>query len=137
MLPDRPWESTTGVSSLFGRISAHPTDRDDRSRRAYTLAIVGFGVITIYMTVRPDGTAVTCGLTCVWQFSALFLAFNGLNHIPAGKSFVSNLFTNHIFLDIVISLSATFGLYLVSSLLFVRCAVVSMLRGEMLMRETV
>lgn len=66
--------------------------------------MVGFGVVTIYMT-----------------FSAFFLAFKGITNIQdeQGRPLaVSDIFTNHIFRDIVISLLATLGLYIISSLLF-------------------
>ncbi|KAF8585057.1 glycosyltransferase family 2 protein [Ramaria rubella] len=75
-----------------------------RSARAYTTAIIGFAIVTVYMT-----------------FSAFFLAFKGLDGIATeqGKPLsVGEIFTNHIFRDIVISLLATLGLYIVSSLLF-------------------
>jgi len=69
------------------------------------MAMIGFSFITIYMT-----------------FSAFFLAFKGLVNLqeeaPDHQLKVTEIFTNHIFRDIIISLLATLGLYVVSSLLF-------------------
>ncbi|KAF8516437.1 glycosyltransferase family 2 protein [Hysterangium stoloniferum] len=80
-------------------------NRPQGSRRAYTMAMIGFSFITIYMT-----------------FSAFFLAFKGLANLqeqaPNHQLAVSDVFTNHIFRDIIISLLATLGLYVISSLLF-------------------
>ncbi|GJJ15340.1 hypothetical protein Clacol_009616, partial [Clathrus columnatus] len=78
-------------------------NRPQGSKRAYTLAMVGFGFITIYMT-----------------FSAFFLAFKGIDGVKEqdGQLGVHDLFNNHVFRDIIISLVATLGLYVVASLLF-------------------
>ncbi|KAI0298178.1 glycosyltransferase family 2 protein [Multifurca ochricompacta] len=78
-------------------------NRPQGSNRGYTLAFVGFAIFTIYMT-----------------FSAIFLAIKGVQQVAAaehrGATF-GDLFTNAIFRDIVISISATVGLYVVSSII--------------------
>jgi chitin synthase len=59
----------------------------------------------------------------VTQFAALFLAVKGVEEVDdekkSGTSF-SGLFSNSIFRDIVISLAATIGLYVISSVVHVR-----------------
>lgn len=57
------------------------------------------------------------------QFAAVFLAYKGIENVAKveGRAIrLSDLFSNHIFRNIVISLAATLGLYLVSSIIFVR-----------------
>ncbi|KAI9462964.1 glycosyltransferase family 2 protein, partial [Boletus coccyginus] len=79
-------------------------NRPQGAKWAYTLAFIGFGLITIYMTV-----------------SAFLLAYKGIESVAqseGGTIEFSDLFTNAIFGDIIISLAATLGLYIVSSLLF-------------------
>ncbi|KAL6300688.1 glycosyltransferase family 2 protein [Sparassis latifolia] len=77
-------------------------NRPQGAKWPYTLAFVGFAVITIYMTV-----------------AAFFLAFKGIDNVvkSQGPLSVSSLFGNAIFRDIVISLLATIGLYILSSLI--------------------
>lgn len=55
------------------------------------------------------------------QFAAFFLAFKGIDNLEHsdGTLTPSDLFTNSIFRNIVISLLATTGLYLIASLIFV------------------
>ena len=55
------------------------------------------------------------------QIAAFFLAFKGVDNIVKsdGPLTVSSLFTNAIFRNIVISLLATLGLYILASLIFV------------------
>ena len=80
-------------------------NRPQGSKWGYTLAIVGFGIITIYMTV-----------------AALVLAFKGLDELINGNKgslSLKDFFTNAIFRNIVLSLSATLGLYVFASLIFV------------------
>ncbi|KIY66737.1 glycosyltransferase family 2 protein [Cylindrobasidium torrendii FP15055 ss-10] len=78
-------------------------NRPQGSKWGYTTAFIGFGLITIYMT-----------------FAAFFLAFKGIQNLSneqGGLTF-SSLFTNSIFRNIVISLLATLGLYILASLIF-------------------
>lgn len=78
-------------------------NRPQGSKWGYTLAFVGFAFFTIYMT-----------------FSAFFLAVKGIQGVAsdAGRSIkFSDLFSSAIFRDIVISLAATIGLYIVASLI--------------------
>lgn len=58
------------------------------------------------------------------QVAAFFLAFKGVDNIvhTNGPLTVSDLFTNSIFRNIVISLLATLGLYILASLIFVSVA---------------
>ena len=55
------------------------------------------------------------------QIAAFFLAFKGVENITKknGPLTLNSLFTNSIFRNIVISLLATLGLYIIASLLFV------------------
>ena len=68
-------------------------------------AIIGFGLITIFMTV-----------------SALLLAFKGLDILVKehkGSLSLGDFFSNAIFRNIVLSLAATLGIYVFASLIFV------------------
>ncbi|KDQ16092.1 glycosyltransferase family 2 protein [Botryobasidium botryosum FD-172 SS1] len=79
-------------------------NRPQGSKWPYTAAMIGFALITVYMT-----------------FAAFFLAVKGLENVASveGRPIVfSDIFTNSIFRDIVISLVATLGLYVIASLLF-------------------
>jgi len=79
-------------------------NRPQGSKLGYTLAFIGFALITIYMT-----------------FAAFFLAVKGIQNIQhtGGKALsLSDIFTNSIFRNIVISLLATLGLYIIASLIF-------------------
>lgn len=78
-------------------------NRPQGAKWFYTMAFVGFAVITVYMTI-----------------AAFFLAFKGVDNIVKsdGPLTVSSLFTNAIFRNIVISLLATLGLYILASLIF-------------------
>ncbi|KAL5482358.1 CHS4_2 [Sanghuangporus weigelae] len=79
-------------------------NRPQGSKRAYTLAFCGFAVVTIYMTA-----------------AAVVLAYMGIKGVineNGGSVSFGDLIGNSIFRNIVISLAATVGLYLVSSLLF-------------------
>lgn len=78
-------------------------NRPQGSKWGYTLAMIGFACITVYMTV-----------------AAFLLAFKGISNLAAsdhGLS-LSSVFTNHIFRNIVLSLLATLGLYIIASLIF-------------------
>ncbi|KAG6836145.1 hypothetical protein H0H93_010914 [Arthromyces matolae] len=84
-------------------------NRPQGSKLGYTAAFIGFGLITIYMTV-----------------AALLLAIKGIENIASTVNEklnrplqFSDVFTNAIFTNIVLSLLATLGLYIISSLLFV------------------
>jgi chitin synthase len=80
-------------------------NRPQGSKWPYTLAIIGFGFITIYMTV-----------------SALVLAFKGLDQLVKdnkGSLTSGDFFSNPIFRNIVLSLAATLRLYVFASLIFV------------------
>ncbi|KAI0738834.1 glycosyltransferase family 2 protein [Daedaleopsis nitida] len=78
-------------------------NRPQGAKWGYTLAFIGFAVITVYMT-----------------FAAFFLAFKGIENIEHndGPLALNSLFTNSIFRNIVISLLATLGLYIAASLIF-------------------
>ena len=80
-------------------------NRPQGSKLAFTVAIIGFALITVYMTV-----------------AAFLLAFKGIEAIAAekgGKLNISDAFTNSIFRNIVLSLLATLGLYVIASVIFV------------------
>ncbi|KAI6159686.1 glycosyltransferase family 2 protein [Pisolithus thermaeus] len=78
-------------------------NRPQGSKWGYTLAFVGFGFVTIYMT-----------------FSAIYLAVKGIEEVAAadGSIKATDLFSNSIFRNIVLSLAATLGLYVAASLIF-------------------
>ncbi|KAH7102577.1 glycosyltransferase family 2 protein [Auriculariales sp. MPI-PUGE-AT-0066] len=82
-------------------------NRPQGAKWPYTGAILGFGVITVYMT-----------------FSAFFLAYKGVQNIAEAEKVEGNvlgpddLFKNAVFRNIVVSLLATVGLYLIASILF-------------------
>lgn len=78
-------------------------NRPQGSKWGYTLAFIGFGVVTIYMT-----------------FSAFYIAVKGIQEVAAdnGSININDLFSNPIFINIVLSLAATLGLYIAASLIF-------------------
>ncbi|KAI5121342.1 hypothetical protein M0805_000650 [Coniferiporia weirii] len=79
-------------------------NRPQGSKWSYTFAFVGFAAITIYMTT-----------------AAFLLAFKGIENVTesgSGSLSFSELASNAVFRNIVISLVATLGLYLIASLLF-------------------
>lgn len=79
-------------------------NRPQGSKWGYTLAFIGFGVVTIYMT-----------------FSALLLAYKAIESVAKSEGRAiqaSDLLSNSTFRDVVLSLAATLGLYIVSSLIF-------------------
>jgi chitin synthase len=100
-------------------------NRPQGSKYGYTTAFIGFAIITIYMTV--------CLLWCSrlvlslidgMQFAAFFLAFKGVENIAKVQGrpvALGDVFSNSIFRNIVLSLLATLGLYLISSVIFVSC----------------
>jgi chitin synthase len=79
-------------------------NRPQGAKWAYTLAFIGFGLITIYMTV-----------------SAFVLAYKAVESVAQSEGRAiqaSDFFTNAVLRDVVLSLAATLGLYIISSLLF-------------------
>jgi hypothetical protein len=57
------------------------------------------------------------------QFAAFYLAVKGVEQVAAAEhrgATYSDLFTNAIFRDIVLSFTATLGLYVVASVIHVR-----------------
>jgi chitin synthase len=80
-------------------------NRPQGSKWGYTFAITGFAFITIYMTIV-----------------AYYLAIRGLAPLVEKRKGVlgfKDLVTNAIFRNIVLSLVATLGLYILASLIFV------------------
>lgn len=88
---------------------------------------MGYAVFTAYMTVRNPRSSLTQESELAYgeaiQFAAIYLAIKGVQEVSdekkSGTSF-SGLFSNTIFRDIVISLAATIGLYVISSVVHVR-----------------
>ncbi|KAG8738149.1 Chitin synthase, class 1 [Ceratobasidium sp. 414] len=78
-------------------------NRPQGSKFGYTMAFIGFALITVYMT-----------------FAAFFLAVKSINDLTSsgGPLTFGDFFTNAIFRNVVISIAATLGLYIVASLLF-------------------
>jgi chitin synthase len=57
------------------------------------------------------------------QFAAIILSIKGVQQVAAAEhrgAKLNDLFTNSIFRDIVLSLAATIGLYVVASIIHVR-----------------
>ena len=55
------------------------------------------------------------------KVAAFLLAFKGLSNLAKSQTLTfGSIFTNHIFRNIVISLVATLGLYIIASIIFVR-----------------
>lgn len=80
-------------------------NRPQGSKWGYTLAFIGFAIITIDMTV-----------------SALLLAYKAIEGVAQSEGRAiqaSDLLSNSIFRDVVVSLAATLGLYFMASLIFV------------------
>ncbi|KAG2010491.1 chitin synthase, variant 2 [Coprinopsis cinerea AmutBmut pab1-1] len=79
-------------------------NRPQGAKWFYTMAMIGFALITVYMT-----------------FAAFFLAVKGIQAIgretDGGITF-GTFFENSIFRNIILSLAATLGLYLLASLIF-------------------
>lgn len=78
-------------------------NRPQGAKWPFTFAFIGFAIITVYMT-----------------FAAFFLAAKGIENIvnTDGPITASSFFTNSIFRNIVVSLLATLGLYILASLIF-------------------
>ncbi|WWC88212.1 uncharacterized protein L201_003117 [Kwoniella dendrophila CBS 6074] len=76
-------------------------NRPAGSKIGYTSSMVGFALITVYML-----------------FAAIYLAVRGIEDITAdGSVSKEDIFGNKIFRNIVVSLVATYGLYIITSLL--------------------
>ncbi|KAF8148234.1 glycosyltransferase family 2 protein [Crassisporium funariophilum] len=78
-------------------------NRPQGSKWGYTGAMIGFALVTVYMTV-----------------AAFLLAFKGISNLATadGPLSLGDIFTNKIFRNIVLSLLATLGLYILASLIF-------------------
>ncbi|QRV92037.1 chitin synthase [Ceratobasidium sp. AG-Ba] len=77
-------------------------NRPQGSKLGYTMSFIGFALITIYMT-----------------FAAFFLAIRSVNQISQETNInFGTFFSNAIFRNVVVSIAATLGLYIVASLLF-------------------
>ena len=110
-------------------------NRPQGSNVGYTLAFVGYAIFTIYMTVgQPRLNSTQESQLMVWriQFAAIILSVKGVQQVAAAEhrgASVSDLFSNSIFRDIVLSLSATIGLYVVASIIHVRDVGLKILSG--------
>lgn len=103
-------------------------NRPQGSKWGYTTAFIGFGFITIYMTVCLPFSPFSCEhlseswTSTFWQTAAFLLAFKSIHTVAAGEGRplqITDVFTNVIFRDIILSLLATLGLYILASLIFV------------------
>lgn len=95
-------------------------NRPQGSKWAFTAAFIGFALVTLYMTVGFE--QIICPrVLMTLQFAAIFLAVRGIQGVEKdnGGIDVGHLFSNSIFRNVVISLAATTGLYLIASLIFV------------------
>jgi chitin synthase len=75
-------------------------NRPAGSKWGYTISMIGFALITIYMV-----------------FAAVWLTVEGVQKITQDKQEVGELIKDPTFRNIVLSLLATYGLYIVSSLM--------------------
>ncbi|BEJ13237.1 hypothetical protein CspHIS471_0304110 [Cutaneotrichosporon sp. HIS471] len=75
-------------------------NRPAGSKKGYTFSMVGFALITVYMI-----------------FAAVWLTVAGINQITQKGASVGELVKNNTFRNIIMSLLATYGLYVVASLL--------------------
>ncbi|KAL7423299.1 Chitin synthase, class 8 [Cryptotrichosporon argae] len=76
-------------------------NRPAGSKKGYTLSMIGFALITVYMV-----------------FCAVYLAVKGIQTIEEeGSVTATTIFKSKVFTNIVVSLAATYGLYILSSLL--------------------
>ncbi|KAI0727135.1 glycosyltransferase family 2 protein [Fomitopsis betulina] len=77
-------------------------NRPQGAKFAFTSAMIGFALITVYMTV-----------------AAVFLVVKSIQNLEhqSGGLTLSDLFSNAIFRDIVISLVSTYGLYIIASII--------------------
>jgi len=76
-------------------------NRPAGSKLGYTVSMVGFAVLTVYML-----------------FAAIYLAAQGIEDVEDEGGFNSGtVFGNTVFANIVLSLTATYGLYILASLL--------------------
>lgn len=78
-------------------------NRPQGSKWAFTLSFMGFAILTLYMT-----------------FAAIFIAVKGVQGVSKEKGGLtfSDVFNDSLFRNIVLSIAATTGLYLISSLIF-------------------
>ena len=104
-------------------------NRPQGYNKGYTLAFIGFAIFAAYMKVRHSkvGRAKYSSVLICYdgrmQFAAVFLTIRGVQEVSADKNRVakfSDVFTNAISRDIVISISATIGLYVTASIIHVR-----------------
>lgn len=77
-------------------------NRPAGSKVGYTVSMIGFAILTVYML-----------------FAAVYLAVVGIQDVEAegGLDDASAVFGNKIFRNIVLSLAATYGLYIIASIL--------------------
>ncbi len=103
-------------------------NRPQGAKWGYKLAFVGFAFITIYMTVRSISTTLSVdryndALRVTVQFAAIFLAVKGIESVVRADrdfSLSTEFFANPLFRNIIFSVLATIGLYIITSLIFVR-----------------
>ncbi|KAH8916804.1 glycosyltransferase family 2 protein [Atractiella rhizophila] len=95
------------IGILIGCFLLAMGNRPQGSKVSFTIAMVAYAFITIYIT-----------------FAAFFITFKGIQNAKDaieednGSFSLSDVFSNTIFRNIVISLLATYGLYLIASLIF-------------------
>ncbi|EIW73092.1 hypothetical protein TREMEDRAFT_70893 [Tremella mesenterica DSM 1558] len=76
-------------------------NRPAGSKIGYTISMIGFALLTIYML-----------------FAAVYLAVAGIENVEhSGPITADTVFGNKIFRNIILSLAATYGLYILASLL--------------------
>jgi len=85
--------------------------------------MVGFSLITIYMTVAAALLAVSVSLfpanLAANHLGQQYKGITGLQTEKGSALNIGDFFSNAIFFNIVLSLAATVGLYFVASFLFV------------------
>jgi len=90
-------------------VTAYP-----RSVVGYTISMIGFALLTVYMLfAASESLEAVRGIS----WSPVYLAVLGIQNVQQEGVTVDSVFGNSIFRNIIISLLATYGLYIVASLL--------------------
>jgi chitin synthase len=85
-----------------------------RSVVGYTISMIGFALLTVYMLFAASKLSDAVEDTS-WR--SVYLAVLGIQNVQQEGVTVDSVFGNSIFRNIIISLLATYGLYIVASLL--------------------
>lgn len=88
-----------------------------RSKWGYTISMIGLALLTVYMLFAAS-PSLHASLRSVSLTRVVYLAVIGIQSVSQdGTIDAGEIFGNKIFRNIVLSLLATYGLYIISSLL--------------------